>query len=117
MHRQDVRDGCRKTFDQASRAALAVIKHPRFALGDVLKVGELGEDARKRGGRCCEEHVERLKFGMARRLSYPIGRLVADPLKAFLFDKRGLVIAASFSVGFDQANTGSGLLCLGAATA
>ncbi len=39
---------------------------------------------------------------MARRLAYPIGCLVADPFKAFLFDKCGIVIAASFSVGFDQ---------------
>jgi hypothetical protein len=40
-----------------------------------------------------------MKFGMARRLSHPIGRLVADPFKAVLFDKCGLVISASFSVG------------------
>jgi hypothetical protein len=31
------------------------------------------------------------------------GFLVADPFKAFLFVKCGLVIAVSFSVGFDQA--------------
>jgi hypothetical protein len=41
---------------------------------------------------------------MARRLAYPIGAcLVADPFKAFLFDKCGRVSEASFSVGLDQA--------------
>jgi hypothetical protein len=68
-------------------------------VGDVLKVGQLGADTVKRGGRCCEEHVERVKLGMASRLTYPIGCLVADPFKAFLFVKCGLVIAASFLCG------------------
>jgi hypothetical protein len=44
----------------------------------------------------------RVKRGMASRLTYPIGCLVTDPFKAFLFVKRCLVIAISFSVGFDQ---------------
>src|ERR1700716_2488873 len=28
-----------------------------------LEGSQLGEDTGKRGGRCCEEHVERVKFG------------------------------------------------------
>jgi len=40
---------------------------------------------------------------MASCLTYPISCLVADPFKMFLFVKRGLVIAVSFFVGFDQA--------------
>jgi len=71
-------------------------------LRDLLKVGKLGDDTGNRGSRCREKRIERVKFGMARRLTYPIGCLVADPFKAFLFDKCGLVIAASFSVDFDQ---------------
>ena len=73
-------------------------------MGDVLEVGQLGDDAGKRGGCCCEEHVERLKRGMARRLTCQIGSCaVANPFKTILFVERGLVIAVSFSVGFDQA--------------
>jgi len=68
-----------------------------------MEVGQLGDDTGKRGGRCCEEHVERVKRGMAGRLTYQIcSCLVADPFKAVLFVKRGLVIAVSFSVSFDQ---------------
>jgi hypothetical protein len=56
---------------------------------------------------------------MASRLTCQIGGcVVADPFKAFLFVKRGLVIAVSFSVRFDQAKYRiRGLLCLGTATA
>src|SRR5882724_418827 len=39
---------------------------------------------------------------MASCLTYPISCPVADPFKMFLFVKRGLVIAVSFFVGFDQ---------------
>jgi hypothetical protein len=44
---------------------------------------------------------------MARPLTCQIGRWIANLFKACLFDKCGLVIAASFSVGFDQSKTGS----------
>jgi hypothetical protein len=75
----------------------AISEHPRVAVGDVLELGQLGDDAGKRGGCCCEEHVERLKRGMARGLTGQIGGcVVADPFKTLLFVKRGLVIAISF---------------------
>ena len=63
----------------------------------------MGEDAGNRGSGCREKRVERLKRGMARRLSCQIGGVIADPFKTFLFVKRGLVIAISFSMGFDHA--------------
>jgi hypothetical protein len=48
-----------------------------------------------------------VKPGMARRLTYQIGGcVVADPFKAVLFVKRGLVIAVSFSVGLDRSSSG-----------
>jgi hypothetical protein len=81
----------------------AISEHPRVALRDVLEVGQLGDDTGKRGGRCREEHVEPVKCGMARRLTYQIGGCpIADLFKAVLFVKRGVEIAISFSVSLDQ---------------
>src|SRR5258708_26929003 len=98
------RGGCRKTLDAPGRTVRAVIEHPRVALRDLLKVGQLGEDTGNRGSGCREKRVERLKRGMARRLTCQIGGcVVADPFKTLLFVKRGLRIAISFSVVFNCA--------------
>jgi hypothetical protein len=68
-----------------------------------LEAGQLGDDTGKRGSRCCEEHVEPVKRGMARRLTYQIGGCpIADLFKAVLFVKRGIEITVSFSVSLDQ---------------